>query len=287
MTTRKNLITGGLILLGVGILSLIIVSCNNKDGKVESGDNKADSNEVKPLNLSVFIDLSDRIEKESDSMLQSEKDQAIIKALAEQFYKKQEREVFSNSTDAFQIVFYPSPPGGDSLSANLSLDLGNLKKPNEKSKALLDFKEKHAGDIKSLYSKALKTKEYFGSDIWGFFSKDKVSDYLKEGYRNVLIILSDGYVFDVHDKLKEGKNYSYILPQTLNVGGGLIPCKISNPDMEVYFLECNANPQTDFPKMKNVLEQWFQDMGVTVIDVQDTDIPTNTIRHLNNRVFNK
>lgn len=270
----------------VGIISFIgvlLTACGGDNGSGDNDGRKTDT--PAPLNLSVFVDLSDRITKIKDEMTQAEKDEQIINGLADEFIKKQKREGFQKSNDVFQIVFYPAPAGSQNLADELSLALKHIKGPTKK-KALLDFQANHSAYIKQLYDNALQSQDYFGSDIWGFFAKDKVGDLYRNGYRNVLVILSDGYVFDKNNKIKEGNNYSYILPQTLSTDGtGLIPCKISNSDLEIYFIECNANPQTDYPKMKSILDKWFKDMGITVVDIQDTDIPANTLKHLKNRIF--
>lgn len=217
-------------------------------------------------------------------MLQADKDQSIINGLVDMFINRQKKNGFQKSEDSFQIVFYPAPTGSDSLARKLSLDLGNIQGP--KNRPLLDFQKTHANDLKTLYNKSLEEQNFFGSDIWGFFSKDKVADLCKKDVRNVLVIISDGYLYDANNLIQEGKNYSYILPKTLAVkGSGLIPCKISNPNMEIIFIECNANPQTDYRKMESILRNWFIDMGIENVDIQDTDLPTNTLKHLEKQIF--
>lgn len=265
-----------------------VFSCGNstpKEGQAtENTSTSVASTATKPLNLAIMADLSDRIVKENDHMTQAEKDQHIINGLAERFIDKQKKDGFQKSNDVFQVVFYPSPAGGEALANNLSLDLSSIQGP--KKKPLLEFQNNHASHIKELYDSALEGKDFCGSDIWGFFAKDKVKDLCKDGYRNILVILSDGYLYHERNKIVDGKKFSYILPKTLAIkDSGLIPCEISNPNMEVYFVECNPNPQTDFPKMKAILEKWFQDMGIEKIDIQDTDIPANTLKHLNNNIF--
>ncbi|MBD5217132.1 MAG: hypothetical protein HDS73_01380 [Bacteroidales bacterium] len=255
----------------------------DESGKVISGDT-IQPNE-KPLNLAVFIDLSDRIKKDKDKMSQSDKDQLIINELADKFIDRQIKRGFGKSTDNFEVLFYPAPDGAQSLSESLNIDLASQKKTQEKKRALKNFKDNHSENLGKLYENALQAEEYFGSDIWGFFNKGKINDLYRDGYRNVLVILSDGYIFDVNNKVKTADGYSYLLPQTLAVDGKLIPCKIENPDIEIYFMECNANPQTDYPKMKETLENWFKEMGVKIVDVQDTDLPANVSKHLSKRIF--
>lgn len=265
-----------------GLISSLI--CYTTCGTSE--ESISDSAETKPLNISVFVDLSDRISKQTDKMDQAEKDQIIINKLAESFIQKQNSEGFQKSEDSFQVVFYPAPTGSQSFADNLSLNLKEIKGP--KKKALLNFKNTYKENLSALYNSALEEKDFFGSDIWGYFAEDKVSDLYRKDARNIIVILSDGYIYDEHNKVQDGNNYSYILSRTLaEKDSGLIPCKISNPDLEVYFIECNANPQTDFPKMKSILEKWFKEMGIESVDIQKTDIPTNVSNHLNKNIFPK
>ncbi|MDE6301046.1 MAG: hypothetical protein K2M19_04970 [Muribaculaceae bacterium] len=284
MNSFKKLGLVGLITIGV-IIS-IAYGCGNtgKGNNSVKGEITIIQDESLPLNLSIFVDLSDRIEKSKDNMKQADKDQLIVNGLAERFVNKQKKEGFQKSEDKFQVVFYPAPAGAQTLAESLTLDLKSIKGP--KKKDLLNFQKNHAENIKKLYDSALDAQDYFGSDIWGYFAKDKVKDLCKTGYRNVLVIFSDGYLYDANNKVQDGNNYSYILPKTLAIqGSGLIPCQISNSDMEVYFIECNANPQTDYPKMKAILEKWFTEMGLTKIDIQDTDLPAVVLQHLDNEIF--
>lgn len=276
----------------LAVIALLIVAIfilkDTIDGKNDSKEteSKITKAEDKSLNLAVFVDLSDRITKDQSNMKQEDKDKIILKELAQKFYDKNAKK-FAQSKDIFQIVFYPAPSGAQSFAQNLSLDLNQLNTIPEKRKALLSFQDNLSAGVDSLYANAVKANNFFGSDIWGYFSKDKVKDLHNEGYRNVLVIITDGYIYDANNKVKNGNNYSYILPSTLSIpNSGLIPCKISNPNLEVYIIECNANPQTDFPKMKSVLEKWFKDMGIEKFDIQDSDIPANTIKHLDKEIFN-
>ncbi|MDE6271814.1 MAG: hypothetical protein K2M31_02265 [Muribaculaceae bacterium] len=282
MSTKFYIIS----LLSVILLTVIFQGCGKSAGsqREDKENDRVEEANSQPLNLTIFVDLSDRIEKEKDKMIQAEKDRLIINALANGFIEKQIKEGFQKSKDCFQVIFYPAPLESQTLADNLNLDLGSIVGP--KKKDLNDFKSNYEVNVKSLYDKALNEKDYFGSDIWGYFNKDKVKDFYKDGYRNVLVILSDGYIYDANNKLNNGLQYSYILPQTLAVKDSeLIPCEISNPNFELFFMECNPNPQTDFPKMKSVLNNWFTHMGINKIDIQDTDLPANTIKHLEKDIF--
>ena len=261
---------------------LIFLGACGKDTKDTKNTNEKAQQEL-PINITVFLDLSDRIEKEKDNMIQSKKDSAIVNNLISLFINNHDKK-FNKSQDSFQVIFYPAPSNADDIANKLSLDLGKIEGAKKRS-SLLDFKKNHTAHIKELYDKALQAKDYFGSDIWGFFKKDKVADYIKDSYRNVFILLTDGYIYDKNNVKVEDGYYSYILPKNINTEKGLIPCKISKTDFELYIIECNPTPAEDLEKMRELLNSWFSNMGIKSIDIKDTDLPSNTIKHLNNKIF--
>ena len=118
-----------------------------------------------------------------------------------------------------------------------------------KKKAVTDFQNSYKDNITAIYETTLKTKKWNGSDIWGFFSNKKVDQCcIKDGYRNVLIIITDGFIFHVNNKVKDGTAYSYVLPST----------------------------PAEHDAMIAVLTNWFDAMGVKQIVINETDIEANT-----------
>ncbi len=60
-----------------------------------------------------------------------------------------------------------------------------------------------------------KKSNYPGSDIWRFF-KDNVQDYsIDNCHRNILVILTDGYMFYENTQMTEGNRTSYLTPNSL------------------------------------------------------------------------
>ena len=120
-------------------------------------------------------------------------------------------------------------------------------------------------------------KNWIGSDIWGFFKKQVDTYCIREDARNVIVILTDGYLFYAPNKQKDGNNYSYILPQTLtNPNSGLIVSRQGLEDLEVLMLEINPYDPKHQDQMEAILQNWFKNMGVQNMYVGETDQPSNT-----------
>ena len=235
----------------------------------------------KPLNISVYIDLSDRLVRDMQPN-QMYRDTAIVGFVADYFKSKILGPSILNSKDNMKIFFYPAPQSSDiaTLAQGLSVDMGSLKGV-EKKKALLSMKQKFQDNLSTIYDKAIDDGNHHkwpGCDIWGFFSSKKVDAHcVREGYRNILIILTDGYLYDENTKIKEGHGYSYVLPQTLKDSESfLIDRRKGLDDLEVRILEVNPYNKEEGYKLVPVLETWLKKMGVKDITVSETDLPTNT-----------
>ena len=261
----------------IAILLLFITSrsCNKCD-------NTAQEEKVqKPWNVTILIDLSDRIIKADG---QIDRDTAIVEAItAELFREKVTLKKLRKATDKLQIVFYPEL--SDNLSKSLSFDFENFEKLKVQAKRALYDSIKNEKIISSrlnkLYNKAKEQSNFTGCDIWGFFDKGKAKKYcVRKGFRNVLVILTDGYIFDVNNKQKITKDnhaeYSYILPQTLkDKDARLIPCEPVG-DLEIMMLELCPNPKTDYDQMETVIEDWLKAMNISKYMIADTDAPEST-----------
>ena len=123
----------------------------------------------------------------------------------------------------------------------------------------------------------MQGKNWIGSDIWGFFKKQIDTYCIREDARNIIVILTDGYLFYAPNKIKDGDNYNYILPQTLmNPNSGLIVSRQGLENIEVLMLEINPYDPKHQDKIESVLQNWLKDMGVQKMFVGETDQPSNT-----------
>ena len=197
-------------LLLLGIVSTLSASCVDPSTKQE---------DQQPLNISVFIDLSDRLIRVMEPN-QMARDTAIVGYLADYFKSVTLGPQILSSKNNIKVFFYPTPQNSDiaTLAKGLSVDLGTLQ-GIEKKNAILAMKQNFQNNLAQIYSKAIddgNNNKWPGCDIWDFFSSKKVDvQCIRNGYRNILIILTDGYLYEENNKMKDGHAYSYILPQTL------------------------------------------------------------------------
>ena len=255
-----------------------LVACGGKGSKGNNKEVGAQTNSAtKPLNISIYLDLSDRLERQ---MVPSQKDRdiEIVNYMTEILKNHAVAQKIMPSKDRIKVFFYPAPNDSkiDLLSKDLEMDLSKAQ-PAEKKKMLLEFQEKFLTSLSKIYDATLQGKNWIGSDIWGFFKKQIDTYCIREDARNVIVILTDGYLFYAPNKLKDGNNYSYILPQTLsNPNSGLIVSRQGLENIEVLMLEINPFDPKQQDQIESVLQNWLKGMGVQKMYVGETDQPSNT-----------
>ena len=88
-----------------GVIMLLILingcSCENKKS--------TESAPKKHLNISVFLDLSDRLKDENSGMKQCDKDTAIVNNIVDLFVKNVVDNQIIKRNDYFKVFFYPQP----------------------------------------------------------------------------------------------------------------------------------------------------------------------------------
>lgn len=266
----KNIIIDIIAILGVIILS----SCGEK--------NKIQVENEHQLNISIYLDLSDRLIRDITPN-QVYRDTAIINYIVDYFRSQTLGPTILKSRNKIKVLFYPTPNDSEisTLAQGLSVDIES-KQGVEKRKALDMIKEIFQKNLAQIYGETLNENKWIGCDIWDFFSSKKVDNFcIKDGARNILVILTDGYIFAENNKIKENNSFSFILPQTLMIEGSSLIDKrkgeLKNKGLEVLMLEINPYQRDQRDKMVNVLENWFASMGVEKFVVAETDANlTNT-----------
>ena len=257
---------------------ILLVACGSKGAEKNNNGEAAQANSsMKPLNISIYLDLSDRLERDMYPS-QKERDIEIVNYMAEILKNHAVSQKILPSRDRIKVFFYPVPNDSkiDLLSKDLEMDLSKAQ-PAEKKKLLLEFQNKFATSLSKIYDATLQGKNWIGSDIWGFFKKQVDTYCIREDARNIIVILTDGYLFYAPNKLKQGDNYSYILPQTLaNPNSELIVSRQGLENLEVLMLEINPYNPKQQDKIESVLQNWIKGMGVQKMYVGETDQPSNT-----------
>jgi hypothetical protein len=162
--------------------------------------------------------------------------------------------------------------------------------------------------LKKIYDLTVSEKKWIGSDIWRFFKND-VADYCitsspDMSYRNILVILTDGYIYHNDSKDRIQNRYAYITPSVLeahhlrnnpnwektidSADFGLIAKRNDLNNLEILVLEVNpsANHKNDEDIIKKVLSKWFDEMKVKRYRIYNTELPVNTIERID-RFFNE
>lgn len=281
---RQPIIIAAAAIFVIGII-VAIVSASKKD-KDEAEAQKTIPTEM-PINISIMLDLSDRLitAGPNDDMPQTEKDTTIIGYVRQWFVNRQVQKKFM-SGDMMHVFCYPNPKNPnisqlqDSLSVDLTLVPGKkLAAINRNKQTLIAMPGVWNRSVEAIYSSAKETgpaNRWPGSDVWGFFDRSVTSQCVKQGYRNVLIIMTDGYLWHKTSWTQTANGvYTGILSKTIDQQKAITEIKNDLSNLEVLFLEINPKKPTDFGKIKKLLTNWCKGMGIKHIDVICTDLPRN------------
>lgn len=249
-----------------------IISCTDKKKNNENTTQR-------PLNISIYLDLSDRLVRDMQPS-QVSRDTAAVGYILDYFKRQTMGPRILQSQNRLKVFFYPSPNSSDiaTLAGELDINMAQLKGV-DKRKKLESMKSLFQKNLSQIYNKTISEHEWIGCDIWDFFSSKKVdAQCIKNGARNILIILTDGYLYAANNKIKEGNAYSYILPQTLKEEAPLIVRRKGLENLEVGVFEINPYSKEEGYKLIPILENWLKNMGISEehLVVAETDLPTNT-----------
>jgi len=276
---------------------VLFIQCRDKKAEEGKNDEKPEISDLsrysKNLNVSIMIDLSDRIDPEkypNPSMEYYQRDLEYIKAIKTGFINHLKSKKVIQLDDQMQIFFNPEP--SDSQINDLAKQLKVSFDKNTSKENIKIVDEKYSELPSKIYQSAIQDKNYIGSDIWGFF-KNKVNDYcIKDKHRNVLFILTDGYMFHKDSKFSEDHKTSYLTPELVksiklnksdfknkieHENFGFIKANEGLDNLEVIVL--GVNPQKSSPFEGDVIkvywENWLKEMNVKEFQIKDADLPTN------------
>ena len=273
----------------IGIVTILaFASCGGTGSNKTEQPNEIASQSDKPLNISIYLDLSDRL-KSGLTPSQKERDLAIVGHIVDYFRVQTVGPKILQSKNNIKVFFYPAPNSSEiaTLAEELSIDI--TKYNGVERRVVLDgdatqgkpsLKESFNKNLSAIYDKTLVENQWPGCDIWDFFSSKNVdTQCIRDGFRNILVILTDGYLFDEKHKVKDGNAYSYVTPTTLkDPKASLIVKRTGLENLEVRILEVNPTDINYRDQLKTVLENWLKGMGVKEenITVSQTDLPSNT-----------
>jgi hypothetical protein len=195
----------------ISSLLVALFSCKQEPDKVNdtiTSKNPASEN----YNISILLDLSDRISTEKNpnpTMEYYQRDIGYIKSVSEAFTQHLKSKRIRQIDDKMQLFFNPEPkdPDINSISQKLKISIDK----NNASKGLLNsINTEYTSQTSKIYESAIKDNNFVGSDIWSFFDTKVKDQCIENDYRNILVILTDGYMFYDNTIMKEENRTSYI-----------------------------------------------------------------------------
>ena len=272
------------ILITIVCSTILIGSCGSSGTKSNETETKKEQKVTpksdKSLNISIYLDLSDRLKRDITPS-QKDRDLAIVSFITDYFKAQTLGPKILQSKNNIKVFFYPAPQSSDiaTLASDLSVDMQKFT-GKDKRIALEEMKEKFTKNLTAIYDKTMEQDNWPGCDIWDFFSNKNVdTQCIRKDFRNILVILTDGYLFDEKHKVQEGNAFSFVTPSTLkNPNSSLIVKRKGLEDLEVRILEVNPTDINHRDQLVSVLENWLKGMGVKEenITVSETGLPTNT-----------
>lgn len=269
--------------------------CSNPNGISKSGSNNKIAQDVtenpKNLNVSILLDLSDRISptrNPNNAMQYWKRDVEYIQSITYAFEQHLKNKKIILMNDHIQLYFNPIPtdiPDINNIAAKLNM---TFTKDNVTKEKVDSVSSEYLKYTRLIYKKTLEEKEpgakkgiddYPGSDLFGFF-KSNVKNYcIMKGHRNILFILTDGYIyFKNRNKNKGSDNKSnFLLSKNLikwgftNINyqkkleeegyGFQVPTKGLN-DLEVYVIGIEPKQDWELDVIDNYWTNWLKRMGV-------------------------
>lgn len=276
------------------LVSIILISCQDEKDKGDVSEVIAEptastSSTCPPylakqkennLNISVLLDLSDRIEMPKTIS----KDVAYLSSLAKVFLQHINTKKSILLEDRIQLFFNPEPTSDEinEIAENLNIHFNK----DSSVELIKDTKYLYSTEPMRLYELAKtdangQKQNYPGSDIWRFF-KDNVQDYsIDDCHRNILVILTDGYMYYENTQMKKGNRTSYLTPNSLaklNLKSskwkkrmeendlGFIPAAKNLNDLEVLVIGVSSL-NDDNPYAQDIITEywskWFEEMGIS------------------------
>jgi hypothetical protein len=283
-----------------------------KSDKVEENSERtevAKKKSDKQLNITILLDLSDRIEptKYPNKPEHFERDINIVNYFTEIFKKDMEQKGAFMANSKMKVIFSPRPDDDEinKIASDLSVDLSKANNVKEKKQIYDNVSSNFEENLERIYSKTIETKNYPGSDIWRFFKND-VSDYAiseDENYRNILVILTDGYLYHKSSTDKEVNRSMSLLASDVGRKGfrsndwkqkfdkgdfGYISKRDDLKNLDILVLEISptSSHKNDEDVIKAYFEKWFKEMNVNKFEFYNTALTARTITRIDQFIKN-
>ncbi|CAL2078842.1 hypothetical protein [Tenacibaculum sp. 190524A05c] len=278
------------------VFLLLIVGCK-EETKNTSQDAKAlqvvsKKKTTDNLNISILLDLSDRINPVKNSngtMEYYQRDLGYIAAITKAFENHIMHKKIQKIKDQIQVFIDPEP-SDITLNEKIAALKLEFNRHNATKEYINKIQETYQFNCKDIYETAIKDGKYIGSDLFNFF-KNKVSNYcIKKNQRNILIILTDGYMYHKDSRIKDKNETTYLTSKLirgfkLNTTNwkkrfeknnyGFLSVEQNLKELEILVLGINPLKHNPFEKdvIKSYWSKWFNEMNVKKHQIKSADLP--------------
>lgn len=271
---------------------------NSNNG--HTGSSGQDKTTDLQLNISIFLDLSARIMPTKENPNPKDRDLEAIQAVVDFFRKNMKSHGAYKANGKLRVLFNPTPedPEINTLASVLQVDLGTMDN-RQKKETFDNIQDRFSTALGRIYDQSLQDQKWVGADIWRFFKKDVSDHCILRDYRNILVIITDGYIYHERSKQKADNRYSYLVGPLFQSLGlrknvqwqsivetkdfGLISTRSDLESLEVLVLE--ICPEVNHPEDEDILEyllgKWLKEMGIVRFKIHSTDLPVNTKANIN------
>ncbi|KQB39399.1 hypothetical protein [Flavobacterium aquidurense] len=281
-------------IMAMSLLLVFTVSCKQDSDKEPEKENATKSPVSENYNISILLDLSDRISLQKNpnpTMEYYQRDLGYIKSVSEAFTEHLKSKRIRQIDDKMQLFFNPEPldPAINTIAQDLRISIDK----NNASKDLLNsINSNYASKTSKIYESAIKDNKYVGSDIWSFFDHKVKDQCIENKYRNILVILTDGYMFYESTVMKEGNRTTYITPELIRKNGlntkdwdkklqnqdyGFIKANDDLSNLEVLVIGINPNKNNPYEEkvIRAYWTKWFTEMKIGHFEIKNADLPSN------------
>lgn len=276
------------------LLVLVITFSCKKDSDKTHAEAIAKSPIAENYNISILLDLSDRISLQKNpnpTMEYYQRDLGYIKWVSEAFTQHLKTKRIRQIKDKMQLFFNPEPQDPDINSISQKLKI-TIDKNNVSRELLNSINANYALQTSKIYNSAIKDNRFIGSDIWSFFDAKVKDQCIEDKSRNILVILTDGYMYYDSTIMKDANRTTYITPELIRKNGlntkdwekkmqtddfGFIKAGDDLSNLEVLVL--GINPSRTNPYEEKVIKaywtKWFTEMKVKRFEIKNADLPSN------------
>ncbi len=294
-----------LLKIAMSFLLVLFFSCK-EEPKTGSKETSTKNSVSENYNISILVDLSDRISLKKNpnpTMEIYQRDLGYIKSVSEAFTEHLKSKRMRQIDDKMQLFFNPEPENQEINSISKQLKIF-VDKNNASKEFLNSINDTYSSNTAAIYKSAITDDKYIGSDIWNFFDSKVQDQCIDKSFRNILIILTDGYMFYEGTQIKDGNLSNYLTPQLIKQNGlntihwqkkfdkenfGFIKIDADLSNLEVLVLGINPNKNNPFEEkiIKAYWTKWLSEMQIKHFEIKNADLPSNMDKIIKDFILRK